>query len=166
MSNQVKPIPEGFHTITPYLTIKGAVQAIEFYKNAFDAIEIEKMVCDHSGLVVHAMMKVGDSFFMLSDEFPEPYGCGMKSPSTLNSTTVVLHLYVNDVDTAFEKAVKAGAKAVMPLDNMFWGDRYGQVEDPFGHKWSLATKKENLTEEETKQRAKEWFTKESCKDKC
>lgn len=132
-----KTIPDGFHTITPYLTLKDASIAINFYKEAFGAKEME---INHSsdGRIMNAVLKIGNSLIMLSDEFPE-FTSGVLPPHTLNGSTVMLHIYVEDVDAAFNKAVKAGAKVIMPVDDMFWGDRYGQIEDPFGHLWSLAT---------------------------
>lgn len=131
-------IPNGFHTLTPYIVVKQAPQAIEFYKKAFGAKLIEKHDTE-DGKVMHAQLQIGDSMLMLSDEFPEPQGCGMAAPATSKGIAVALHLYVDDVDTVFKKAVQAGAKVVMPVEDQFWGDRFGQLEDPFGHRWSLAT---------------------------
>lgn len=137
MSKNMKGIPEGYRTVTPYLTLKEAAKAISFYKAAFGAEEVE---LHHSpdGRIMHATIRIGDSLIMLSDEFPE-YGCGASNPQALKGTTVMLHVYVPNVDIAFSKAVKAGATVKMPVDDMYWGDRYGQIEDPFGHIWSLAT---------------------------
>jgi PhnB protein len=137
MSKKVKAIPEGFHTLTPYLTLKHAAKAIQFYKDAFGAQEIE---INHStdGRIMNAVIKIGDSYLMLSDEFPE-FGCGVLPPQSLKGTSTMLHLYVEDVDAAFNKAINAGASVKMPVEDMFWGDRYGQLEDPFGHLWSIAT---------------------------
>ncbi len=136
MTKKVKSIPDGFRTLTPYLTIKDAANAIKFYHDAFGAKEIE---VNHSpdGKVMHALLQIGDSYLMFSDEFPE-YG-GVLSPTTLKGTTFNLFMYVEDADAAFKKAINAGAKVKMPLENMFWGDRFGQLEDPFGHIWSIAT---------------------------
>lgn len=157
MSKKVKPIPEGFHTITPYLTLNNAAKAIQFYKNAFGAIEIE---VNHSpdGRIINAILKIGNSMLMLSDEFPE-YGCGTKPPHALKSTTVMLHIYVEDVDTAFKQAIQAGAKVKMPVEDMFWGDRYGQLEDPFGHLWSIATHIADLPDHEVECAANEYCKK-------
>ncbi len=132
-----KTTPDGFRTLTPYLTLSDATKAIQFYKEAFGAKEVE---LNHSpdGRVMHAILKIGDSLIMLSDEFPE-YGCSSKPPMSLKGTSVFFYMYVDNVDTAFNKAVKAGAKVKIPVSDMFWGDRYGQVEDPFGHIWSIAT---------------------------
>ena len=139
--------------LNPYLTVKGGAEAIEFYKNAFDA---ELLDCCKSpdGLIMHAQLKVGASLFMLSDEYPEPQGCGMKAPLTLKGSSVMLQLECTDVDYSFKKAVKAGAKVVMPIENQFWGERYGQIEDPFGHRWSLSMLVEKLTRAEINERAK------------
>src|SRR5262245_16959282 len=121
MNKKAKPIPEGFHTLTPFLVVKDAARALKFYQDAFGAKEIEKHL-GPDGKIVHALMKIGDSCFMLADEFPQ-YGSGVLSPSTLKGTTSVMHLYFENVDPAFNQAVKAGAKVKMPLDDMFWGDR-------------------------------------------
>lgn len=141
-----KKIPEGFRTLTAYLTLNNAAKAVQFYKNAFGAKEIE-MNNTPDGKVMHATLKIGDSMLMLSDEFPE-YGCGISPPSSLKGTTFSFYMYVDDVDAAFDKAVKAGAKVKMPVSDMFWGDRYGQLEDPFGHIWAIATHISDFTSEE------------------
>jgi len=132
---QVKPIPDGFHTITPHIVVHDTRKAIEFYKNAFGAEEIGVQTMP-DGTVIHAMIKIGDSFLMLNDEMPQ---MGAKGPRTIGGTPVTLHVYVTDVDKAFDRAVRAGATTVMPLADQFWGDRYGVVTDPFGHQWSIAT---------------------------
>lgn len=139
MSKQVKPIPEGFHTLTPFLATQNAGKAIQFYKEAFNATEVEKHLTEE-GKVLHAVLKIGDSLIMLADQSPE-YSSGIVSPILLKGTTTQFHLYVEDVDSAFNQAIKAGAKVKMPVKDMFWGDRYGQLEDPFGHIWSIATHK-------------------------
>ena len=136
-----KSIRDGFRTVTPYLTVKGAAQAIEFYKRAFGAQEVQRMNGPDGKTVMHAEIKIGDSIVMLADEFPQ----GSRSPQTLGGTTAGIFLYVPDVDSAFKKAVDAGAKATMPPADMFWGDRFGKLADPFGHEWSMATHKEDLT---------------------
>ena len=148
MSAAVKPIPEGMHTVTPHLVINGAAKAIDFYKRAFGAQEIGRFPTP-DGRLMHAAIKIGDSHIFLADEFPE---MGSKSPSGGHSP-VSLHIYVEDVDTVFNQAVSAGAKSTMPIQNMFWGDRYGQLTDPFGHSWSVATRIENVTPEEMKRRS-------------
>ncbi len=156
MSEAVKPIPEGFHTVTPQLLCRNATQALEFYKNAFGA-EIRSVAKDDHGRVMHADFKIGDSIVMLSDEFPEHHAL---SPLSLGDTTVSLHIYTPDADAAFSKAVQAGAKATMPIMDAFWGDRYGQVVDPYGHKWAIATRKRVPTDEEIRSAVKAFSDKE------
>ena len=156
MAANVKAIPEGFRTVTAHMTLNDAAAAIEFYKKAFGAEEIMRMPGPGGKGVMHAEIKIGDSIIMLNDEFPDH---GPKAPTSLNGTSFVVHLYVNDVDAAFDKAVAAGAKPSMPVTDMFWGDRYGSVTDPFGHQWSVATHKEDLTPEQCGQRAQEFFAK-------
>jgi PhnB protein len=153
MNKKVNYIPEGFHTLTPFLVIKDAAHAIRFYQEAFGAKVLEQ---HHGpdGKIVHAALQIGNSPFMLADEFPE-WGCGMLSPSSLKGTSVSLHVYVKDVDAAFDKATKAGAQVKMPLEDTFWGDRYGQLEDPFGHVWSFATHKVDVSPEEIAKKGKE-----------
>lgn len=141
----VKAIPEGFHSITPYLVVKGASDAIEFYKRAFGAVEEYRLNSPDGKSIVNAEIKIGDSVVMLSDEFPQG---SCSSPRTIGGTTVMMHIYTEDVDRAFNQAVAAGATVMMPVMDMFWGDRYGQLADPFGHFWSIATHKQNLTPEQ------------------
>jgi PhnB protein len=144
------PIPAGHHAITPHLIIKGASEAIEFYKRAFGAEEISRMPFPTPGGQVrlgHAALKIGDSILFLSDEFPEQGGLGPGA-----SSPVTLHLYVTDVDAAFARAVGAGAKVSMPPADMFWGDRYGKLIDPFGHHWSIAEHLEDLTPAQMRER--------------
>ena len=150
----VNPIPDGFHTLTPHLTMKDAAAAIEFYKKAFGAVELERHNGPDGKSIMHATLKIGDSRFMLNDEFPE---MGGKGPLALGGTPVTLHVAVEAVDEAFARAVAAGAKVTMPLADMFWGDRYGQLEDPFGHKWSLATHIEDVSPEESARRMQKAF---------
>jgi PhnB protein len=149
MAGAVKAIPDGYHTVTPYLVIQDAAKAIDFYKRAFDATEVMRME-GPPGKIGHAEMKIGDSMIMISDEMP---GSGARSPKSLGGTAVGLFLYVKDVDSVFNKAVAAGAKVEMPLADQFWGDRYGKLGDPFGHSWSIATHKEDVAPEEMKKRA-------------
>ncbi len=149
MANPVKPIPEGYHTVNVYLTVEDGLNAIDFYKKAFGAQEMFRME-GPPGKIGHAALKIGDSIIMLSDEMP---GGSCRSPKALGGTTVTLYLYVKDVDQLFSQAVAAGAKVVMPVEDMFWGDRFGSVTDPFGHSWELATHKEDLTLEEVQKRA-------------
>lgn len=132
---QVNAIPQGMHSVTPHLTCAGAAAAIEFYKKAFGATEAGRLP-GPDGKLVHAMIRIGDSAVMLMDEFPEH---GARGPKSLPGSAVILHLYVENVDAFLARAVDAGATVTMPLADMFWGDRYGQIEDPFGHRWSVAT---------------------------
>ena len=141
MQEQVRAIPEGFHSITPHLVCAGAADAIEFYKKAFGAVEMSRMP-GPGGKIMHAELRIGDSPIMLADDFPD---YGSNGPLALKGTPVYIHLYVRDADVAWEQALAAGAQPVMPLADMFWGDRYGQVVDPFGHKWSIATHKRDVT---------------------
>ncbi len=159
MAKKAKPIPEGHHSIAPYLVTKGAEKAIEFYKKAFGAQELYRMP-GPDGKILHAEVRIGDSIVMLSDDFPE---MKTSSPSALGGTPVRIMLYTEDVDAVFQRAVAAGAKAEMPPQDMFWGDRYGKVVDPFGHRWDLATHKEDLTREEVQKRQNEFFAKMSGK---
>jgi PhnB protein len=147
MATKVNPIPTGYHTATPYLTLNDCASAIEFYKKAFGAQVLVKMD-GPSGKIGHAEMKIGDSMIMLSDEMDQ----GNKGPKSLGGTTASVFLYVNDVDSSFKQAVDAGAKADMPPTDMFWGDRFGKLTDPFGHSWAMATHKEDVTPEEMKKR--------------
>ena len=149
MAPKVNPIPQGYHTITPSLVVQGGAKALEFYQKAFGAEETLRMP-GPGGTIMHAEFRIGDSVLMLMDEMPD---MGSKSPKALGGTSVGFYVYVENVDAAWKRAVDAGAKQVMPLQDMFWGDRTGCVEDPFGHKWNLATRKENLTPEEIKKRA-------------
>ena len=148
----VKPIPDGFHTLTPYLSIRGAAQAIEFYKQAFGATERFRMPGPDGKTIGHAELVIGDSIVMLADEFPE---YGNSSPLTLKGTTVNFALYVVDADASFKRAVNAGATVVRPIADQFYGDRAGCVQDPFGHRWTLMTHKEDLTPAELDKRYKE-----------
>ena len=152
MARSKQPIPSGFHTVTPYLTVRDAAAAIEFYKKALGAEEIMRMPTP-DGKIGHAELKIGDSIIFLADEFPQ---MGNKSPQTLGGSTGGLYLYVEDVDKAFKRATDAGATVKMPATDMFWGDRYGQVTDPFGHLWSLSTHVEDVSPEEMEKRSKEW----------
>ncbi len=153
---QVKPIPEGMHTITAHLTVKGAAEAIAFYKKAFGAVEMYRMPMP-DGKLGHAHLKIGDSHLFLNDEPNFPGAC--KAPQTLGGCSITLHLSVEDVDAAFQRAVAAGAQATMPPVDMFWGDRYGQVTDPFGQRWAIATHKEDVPPEEMKKRGEAMFAK-------
>ncbi len=145
----VKPIPDGFNTVTPHIVCQNAAAAIDFYRKAFGAEEVCRM-SDPGGGLMHAEVAIGNSRVMLVDEMPQRGGC--KSPKTLGGSPVTMHLYVNDADKVFNQAVSAGATPIMPVQDMFWGDRYGLVADPFGHQWSIATHKEDLTPEQMKER--------------
>jgi PhnB protein len=145
----VKPIPEGYHSVTPYLCVKGAAQAIEFYKRALSAIE-RMRIAHPDGRVGHAEIQIGDSVIMLSDEFPD---MGARSPQSLGGSPVSIHLYVDDADAIFNQAVSAGAKIKRPMADQFYGDRLGGVEDPFGHTWWISTHKEDLSPQEIERRA-------------
>ena len=149
-TENVKPIPDGVHTITPHLVCAGAADAIEFYKKAFNAIEIHRMP-GPGGKLMHGAVRIGDSMVMLADEFPE---WGSKGPKILGGTPVTVHMYVDDVDAVFAQAVAAGATPAMPVADMFWGDRYGMLIDPFGHSWSVATHIKDMTDEEMQEAAK------------
>jgi len=147
MSAKVSPIPAGYHTITPHIVVNDAKKAADFYKRAFGA-EVRGVAEGPDGHVMHAEVKIGDSILMFNDELPE---WKVLSPTATNaSTCVTLHMYVEDADKAFATAVAAGAKVVMPLQDQFWGDRYGTVEDPFGHRWSIATHIKDQSPEEMK----------------
>lgn len=155
MSAPVKAIPEGFHTVTPHLVLNDAGAAIEFYKKAFGAEEICRMPGPGGQGVMHAEIRIGNSHIMLADEWP---GMILKSPRTLGATTFTIHLYVENVDQAFEQAVAAGATAEMPPSDMFWGDRYGKLSDPFGHTWGIATHIKDMTPEEIGKAAEAFFS--------
>ena len=148
-----KAVPDGFHTITPHLVIRGADRAIEFYKKAFGAEVLSRRPMP-DGRIIHAMIRIGDSHLMLCDEFPE---WGNRSPHALGGTPGSLHLAVEDVDSAFDRAIQAGGTEKMRVQDTFWGARYGCLIDPFGHQWALATQKETLSEEEIDRRAAACF---------
>ena len=143
----VKPIPEGYHSVTPYLIVDGAAEAIDFYKKAFGATELFRM--EHQGKIGHAEIKIGDSPVMLSDEHPE---MGYKGAKSLGGTPVSLMIYVDDVDTVYQRAINSGGTEVKPLQDQFYGDRSGTLTDPFGHVWTVSTHKEDVTPEEIEKR--------------
>ena len=143
-----KPIPEGCHTLTPHLAIRDAAKAIEFYRQAFGA-QVIGVYNMPDGRVMHAEIKIGDSIVMLADEFPN---APVQAPPSVGGTTTVMHLYVEDVDSWFRRAAGAGATVVMPVMDCFWGDRYGQLKDPFGHLWAIATHKEDVEPAEVQRR--------------
>jgi PhnB protein len=144
-----KPIPDGYHNVTPSLTVRGADRAIAFYRRAFGAEERMRLASTDGTKVMHAELQIGDSIVMLSDEYPE---MGSRSPEALGGTPGSLFLYVDDVDRVFARAVEAGAVVQVPVQDMFWGDRFGAVADPFGHVWGIATHKEDLTPEQIRER--------------
>jgi PhnB protein len=148
MNTGIKPIPEGYHTLTPYLTVRGAAEAIDFYKKAFGATELFRLGMP-DGKIAHGEFRIGDSIFMISDENP---GWDTASPQKLGGSAVALHLYVEDADRTFSDAIKAGATKKMPVENQFWGDRMGKVTDPFGHHWFIATHVEDVAPAELKSR--------------
>jgi PhnB protein len=149
MAANVKPVPDGYHTVTPYLVVDGGAKAIEFYKRAFGAEELMRLDAP-GGKVGHAELKIGDSRIMLADEFPQ---MGAKGPKSIGGSPVHLLLYVNDCDAVFHRAVAASATVKKPLADQFYGDRSGTVEDPFGHSWTIATHKEDISPDEMKRRA-------------
>lgn len=154
--NEVKKIPDGYHSITPMLIVKDGLKAIEYYKKVFGAIDKGVMMMPDNKSVAHAELLIGDSKIMLSDEFPE-----MKSlsPTTIGGSPVSLYLYVEDVDKTFNLAVTEGGKSLFPVQDRFYGDRHGSIQDPFGHIWSIATHIKDLTKEEMKKAAEEAFSK-------
>jgi len=155
MAAKVNPIPAGYHTATPYLTLNDGARAIEFYKKAFGAQVLVRMDTPN-GKIGHAEIKIGDSMIMVADEMP---GAGNRAPQSLGGTTMSVFLYVNDVDSSYKQAVDAGAKADMPPADMFWGDRFGKLTDPFGHSWAMATHKEDVAPEEMKKRMQQEMAK-------
>lgn len=150
--SKVAPIPAGYRTITPYMIVADAAKAIDFYKQAFGAEEI--MRANHGGKICHAEIKIGDSIFMMADEFPE---MGCKGPKAFGGSAISLLLYMEDVDAVVAKAVAAGAKLTQPVENKFYGDRSGTLEDPFGHKWTVSTHVEDVSEEEIRKRMEKLF---------
>jgi PhnB protein len=149
-AKKVVPVPPGFRTVTPYLAVNGGLEALEFYKKAFGAKELARQTTP-DGKVVHARMKIGDSIVMLSDQFEAPDASGA---TPMMRAIVTLHIYSRDVDKLWQQATAAGAKVLMPIDNMFWGERYGQLVDPFGHRWSVSMQvKMSKEEREAKEKA-------------
>ena len=150
---EAQPIPEGMHTVTPHLICEGAAAAIEFYKQAFDAVETSRHD-GPGGLLIHAEIRIGDSAIFLADANPEWQA---KSPNELGGTPVVIHLYVEDADAVVAQAAEAGGTVTMPVQDTFWGDRYGKLTDPFGHSWSIATHVRDVSPEEMEKAAQEMF---------
>ncbi len=153
MKTNVKPIPEGYHSVTPYLILTNAAKAIEFYKKVFGAQELARMATPN-GKVAHAEIQIGNSIIMLADECPE---WDARSPQTIGGSPVFVSLYVEDVDAVVGQAVAAGAKLFKPVQDQFYGDRSGSITDPFGHKWNIATHKEDVSPEEMKRRTAAFF---------
>jgi PhnB protein len=151
--SKVSPVPKGYHTVTPGLALRDTAGAIDFYKKAFGAKEKGRMP-GPDGKIMHAELRIGDSSIMVGEEMPQ---MGNPSPATLGGSPVSLYIYVKNVDKAFEQAVNAGATVEMPVADMFWGDRYGAVKDPYGHKWGLATHKRDMSPKAMKQAAEEFF---------
>jgi uncharacterized glyoxalase superfamily protein PhnB len=147
-------VPKGYHSVTPYITVKDIAQSIDFYRRALGAEERMRLSTPDGKRVMHAEIGIGDSVVMLGDESPES-GCMV--PSSLKGRSGGLYLYMADVDAAFARATNAGAKVTMPLTDMFWGDRVGEIEDPSGHRWNLAARKEDLSPDEITDRAGKWF---------
>jgi PhnB protein len=153
MARKAQAVPEGFHTVTPSIVVAGAARAIEFYKKAFDAEERSRFP-GPDGTIMHAEIKIGDSVIMLADEMPEQGGRG---PQSYGGTPVSFFIYGENVDSAWQRAVDAGAKTIMPLGDQFWGDRTGCLEDPFGHRWWLAQRIQDLTPDELRKNAEAFF---------
>ena len=147
----IRPVPEDFHTITPHLVVNGVSAAIAWYERAFGAHELLRNPAPDGEKIMHAELLLGDSRFFVVDEFP-----GGKSPTSLGGTPITLHLYVEDVDASFQRAVDAGATVIMAVSDQFWGDRYGMLSDPFGHRWSIASRIEDLSPRQLHDRAAEW----------
>lgn len=153
MAAKVKPVPQGFHSVNVHLAVRDAARAIEWYRQAFGAEELFRMADPAGGGVLHAEIRIGDAVVMLCEERPD----GNRSPLSLGGSPVTIALYVEDADATFDRAVRAGATPTMPVADMFWGDRYGRLRDPFGHEWSVATHREDLTPEEIGRRAAKFF---------
>jgi PhnB protein len=149
LKTKTKPIPKGYHVVTPYMSVQGAARAIAFYKKAFGAKEVMRMP-GPGGTIGHAEIQIGDSRIMLADEFPE---MNFRSPGAIGGTPVTIHLYVQDVDKVAKKAIAAGAKLLRPVADQFYGDRTGSLEDPFGHVWHIATHVEDISMKGLKKRA-------------
>lgn len=157
--SSVKAIPDGFVGVCPHIVVKGAAQAIEFYKKALGAEEVSRMDMPGSDMLLHAEIQIAGNTVMLAEENPE---WGSQGPNSLGGSSVTLHLYVEDVDTALARAVEAGGEVTMPCEDMFWGDRYCKFKDPFGHIWSLATHTSDPSPEEMAAAVKEWSTQTPC----
>lgn len=160
MEKQIDPVPMGYHSVTPVLVLRNATAAIYFYQKAFNA-EVQMLMDRPDGKLMHAVIKIGDSLLMMGEECAPHEGHAeecVRSPDDLRGTTVNLYIYVEDADRVFEQALQAGANEMMPVEDMFWGDRMGVVRDPYGHVWSIATHTRDLTDEQIQQQAQEFFT--------
>ena len=155
-ARSTRPVPEGYHSLTPGLVVHNAAEAIEFYKRAFGAQELGRMSAPDGQTVWHAELQIGDSRLMLGDECPDM--ADVRAPKSLGGTASSLHIYVEDADAVFQRAVEAGATVTMPPMDAFWGDRYGKVNDPFGHQWGIATRQEEVSDEEMQRRAEAYAT--------
>ncbi len=153
------PIPPGFRTVTPHMVIKNAGEAMDFYVKAFGATEISRFEVPGMGLLAHGLLQIGDSFVMVADEFPPDFGCpDALSPTTAKGTTFAIHIYTEDVDAVYQRALDAGCESIFEPMDAFWGDRYGQVRDPYGHHWGMATHIKDMTGEEMAQAAAAEFS--------
>ena len=149
-----KAIPEGYHSITPHLVVNNGVDAIEFYKRAFGAVEEYRYNDPENKSIIYVKLRIGDSPILLSEEFPNTEKIGCRSPKTIGGSSVTIHIFTEDVDKLFNQAISAGATTIFPVTDMFWGDRYGQLVDPYGHFWSIATHKEDLSDDEIRSRGR------------
>lgn len=159
MASDTKRIPDGYHTITPHIVVKGATEALKFYKRAFGAEVMYSLPGPDGKGVMHAELKIGNSMLMLCEEVPQ---MGARSPQAIGGSPVTIHLYVEDADAIYNRAVEAGAKVTMPLADQFWGDRYGKLVDPFGHEWSVGCHIEDVSPEEIAKRSAAAFGDGSC----
>ena len=157
MTTKVSPIPEDFRTITPHLVVKGVARAVEFYRQAFGAEELYRNLAPDGVSIIHSELLLGDSRFFINDEFPDH---GVLAPDPARGSSITLHLYVPDVDAFYQRAVAAGAEVIFPLADCFWGDRYAIVRDPFGHRWSVASRIEDLSPADIQARAKAFFARD------
>ena len=158
IEDMADPIPPGFSSVTPHIVVKRCSDAIDFYKTALNAKEIYRSLTP-DGKVMHAMIQIGNSIIMLADEFPD---IGSVGPSTLGGTPFVLHIYTDNADKLYKRAIDSGAISIMPVADMFWGDRYGQIQDPFGHRWAIATHTKDISPKEMEDAAKKFFDKGTC----
>ena len=155
----VSPIPQGFHSVTPHMVIKNAGEAMDFYVKALGAVEISRFEMPGMGLLAHGLLKIGDSFVMVADEFPPEFGCpDAFSPATAKGTTIALQIYTEDVDALYQRAIDAGCESIFEPMDAFWGDRYGQVRDPYGHHWAMATHIKDMNAQEIAEAAAREFS--------